>query len=98
MLLQSFDGQRLVSTKPIILYKLNNLIQSDSYGMTRIGNAYRWIHAHLTTRPTNYSWVIKDKLAGSGIPVTYSQFLWVLAHGIKTIITVISNCSREGAP
>ncbi|PWU80677.1 MAG: protein tyrosine phosphatase [Candidatus Nitrosopolaris wilkensis] len=56
--------------------------------MTRIGNAYRRVHAHMTTRPTNYSWVIKDKLAGSGIPMTYSQFLWVLAHGIKTIITV----------
>jgi atypical dual specificity phosphatase len=42
----------------------------------------------VTTRPTRYSWVIKDKLAGSGIPMTYSQFLWVLAHGIKTIITV----------
>ncbi len=56
--------------------------------MTRIGDAYRWVQAHVTTRPTNYSWVIKDKLAGSGIPMTYSQFLWVLAHGIKTIITV----------
>ena|ERR1700680_2472208 len=42
----------------------------------------------MATRPTKYSWVIKDKLAGSGIPMTYSQFLWVLAHGIKTIITV----------
>ena len=56
--------------------------------MTRIGDAYRWVQAHVTTRPTNYSWVIKDKLAGSGIPMTHSQFLWVLAHGIKTIITV----------
>jgi atypical dual specificity phosphatase len=56
--------------------------------MTRIGDAYRWVQAHVTTSPTNYSWVIKDKLAGSGIPMTYSQFLWVLAHGIKTIITV----------
>ncbi|HET7147370.1 MAG TPA: dual specificity protein phosphatase family protein [Candidatus Nitrosopolaris sp.] len=56
--------------------------------MTRIGNAYRWVHSHLATRPTNYSWVIKDMLAGSGIPRTYSQFRWVLEHGIATIITV----------
>jgi atypical dual specificity phosphatase len=56
--------------------------------MTTIGDAYRWVQAHVTTRPTNYSWVIKDKLAGSGIPLTYPQFLWVLAHGITTIITV----------
>lgn len=56
--------------------------------MTRIGSAYRWIHGRVTSRPTNYSWVIKDELAGSGMPMTYSEFLWVLAHGIKTIITV----------
>ncbi|MFZ0514664.1 MAG: dual specificity protein phosphatase family protein [Candidatus Nitrosopolaris sp.] len=56
--------------------------------MTRIGNAYRWIHGHMANRPTNYSWVIKDELAGSGMPITYSQFLWVLTQGIKTIITV----------
>lgn len=59
--------------------------------MTRIGNAYRWIHGRMTSRPTNYSWVIKDELAGSGMPMTYSQFLGVLANRIKTIITV-----REG--
>ena len=41
--------------------------------MTRIGDAYRWVQAHVTTRPTNYSWVIKDKLAGSGIPITVRE-------------------------
>lgn len=56
--------------------------------MTVIGNTYRWIHGRIANKPTNYSWVIKDQLAGSGIPITYSQFLWVLAHGIRTIITV----------
>ena len=65
-----------------------SLIYSECFAMTRIGNAYRWIHGRFTSRPTNYSWVIKDELAGSGMPMTYSQFLWVLAHGIKTIITV----------
>lgn len=56
--------------------------------MTVIGNTYRWIHGRIANKPTNYSWIIKDQLAGSGIPITYSQFLWVLAHGIRTIITV----------
>ena len=56
--------------------------------MTIVGNTYRRIHGLIAKRPTNYSWVIKDQLAGSGLPMTYSQFLWVLAHGIRTIITV----------
>jgi atypical dual specificity phosphatase len=56
--------------------------------MTKIGNAYRWIYGLMANRPTNFSWVIEGKLAGSGIPMTYSQFLWVVTHGIKTIVTV----------
>jgi atypical dual specificity phosphatase len=56
--------------------------------MTKIGNAYRWIYGRMINRPTNFSWVIKDKLAGSGMPMTYSQYLWVVAHGIKTIVTI----------
>jgi atypical dual specificity phosphatase len=59
--------------------------------MTILGNNYRWIHAYVTRRPTNFSWVIKDKLAGSGRPLTYRQFLWLVAQGIGSIITV-----REG--
>ena len=56
--------------------------------MTKIGNAYRWIYGRMANRPTNFSWVIEAKLAGSGIPMTYSQFLWVVTHAIKTIVTV----------
>jgi atypical dual specificity phosphatase len=56
--------------------------------MTKIGNTYRWIYGRVVNRPTNFSWVIKEKLAGSGMPMTYSQFAWVVTHGIKTIVTV----------
>lgn len=56
--------------------------------MTKIGNAYRWIYGRMVNRPTNFSWVIKDKLAGSGMPMNYSQFLWVTTHGVKAIVTV----------
>jgi atypical dual specificity phosphatase len=42
----------------------------------------------MISRPTNFSWVIEDKLAGSGMPMTYSQYLWVVTHGIKTIVTI----------
>jgi atypical dual specificity phosphatase len=56
--------------------------------MTKIGNAYRWIYGHMVNRPTNFSWVIEGKLAGSGMPMNYSQFLWVMTHGVKAIVTV----------
>ncbi|MGA7044273.1 MAG: dual specificity protein phosphatase 23 [Nitrososphaeraceae archaeon] len=56
--------------------------------MTKIGNAYRWIYGRMVNRPTNFSWVIEDKLAGSGMPMNYSQFLWVTTHGVKAIVTV----------
>ena len=56
--------------------------------MTRIGSAYRWMYGRMADRPTNFSWIIDGKLAGSGLPVNYSQFLWLIKHGIKTIITV----------
>ena len=56
--------------------------------MTKIGNAYRWMYGRVADRPTNFSWVIDGELAGSGLPMTYSQFYWLIKHGIKTIITV----------
>ena len=56
--------------------------------MTKIGNAYRWIYGRMVNRPTNFSWVIEGKLAGSGMPMNYSQFLWVVTHGVKAIVTV----------
>lgn len=56
--------------------------------MTLVGNGFRWIHGRLASRPTNFSWIIEGKLAGSGMPVTSSQFLWVVTHGVKSIVTV----------
>jgi atypical dual specificity phosphatase len=56
--------------------------------MTKIGNAYRWMYGRVADRPTNFGWVLDGKLAGSGLPMNYSQFFWLIKHGIKTIITV----------
>ena len=56
--------------------------------MTKIGNTYRWFHGYLANRPTNFSWVIEDGLAGSGMPMTYSQFIWLIRNGIKAIVTI----------
>ena len=56
--------------------------------MTKIGNTYRWFHGYLANRPTNFSWVIEDGLAGSGMPMTYSQFIWLIRNGIKAVVTI----------
>ena len=56
--------------------------------MTRIGNTYRWFHGRFANRPTNFSWVIDKKLAGSGMPVNLPQLLWVAKNGIKSVITI----------
>ena len=39
-------------------------------------------------RPTNFSWVIEGKLAGSGLPVTEDEFEWLVDQGIRSIVTV----------
>ena len=56
--------------------------------MTKLGDAYRRFHGIISDRPTNFSWVIEGKLAGSGLPVTENEFKWVLDKGIKSIVTV----------
>ena len=56
--------------------------------MTLIGDFYRWFSSKISARPTNFSWVIKDQLAGSGLPLTFKQFQWIESEGIQTIITL----------
>ena len=56
--------------------------------MTLIGDAYRWLYSKFSSRPTNFSWVINNELAGSGLPLSFEQFKWVVNHGIGTIVTV----------
>jgi atypical dual specificity phosphatase len=56
--------------------------------LTKIGDAYRWFHGRIVERPTNFSWVIEDKLAGSGLPVTEDEFGWLLDRGVRSIVTV----------
>jgi atypical dual specificity phosphatase len=56
--------------------------------MTLIGDFYRWLYSKFSSRPTNFSWVINNDLAGSGLPLSFDQFKWLLSHGIETIVTV----------
>jgi atypical dual specificity phosphatase len=56
--------------------------------MTLIGNLFRWIHGKVSNKPTNFSWVIDNKLAGSGTPMTSEQYRWLIKKNIKSIVTV----------
>lgn len=56
--------------------------------MTFIGDLYRWISSKISASPTNFSWVIKDELAGSGLPINFKQFEWLIKNGISTIVTL----------
>ena len=37
--------------------------------MSKAGDIYRKIHGKITKRPTNFSWIIDGKLAGTGRPI-----------------------------
>jgi len=56
--------------------------------MSKPGNLWRKIHGKVTRRPTNFSWLIDDKLAGSGMPTSASELDWVLKQGVRSIITM----------
>ena len=56
--------------------------------MTLIGNLFRWIHGKVSNKPTNFSWVIDNKLAGSGTPMTSEQYRWLIKNNIKSIVTI----------
>lgn len=56
--------------------------------MTKIGEIYRRVHGRFVERPTNFSWVIPQKLAGSGLPSSFDQLTWLASNGVKSLITV----------
>lgn len=56
--------------------------------MSKPGNLWRKIHGKITKRPTNFSWLLNDKLAGSGMPTTLEEINWVKAQGVKSIVTM----------
>ena len=59
--------------------------------MSKPGNVWRKIHGKITRRPTNFSWLIGESLAGSGLPTSSEEFDWVLKQGISSIVTMTEN-------
>ena len=56
--------------------------------MTKVGEIYRQIHGKLVDHPTNFSWILKNQLAGSGLPSSYKHLQWLVKNGIRTIVTI----------
>ena len=55
--------------------------------MSRPGNIWRRVHGHITGRPTNFSWIISNTVAGSGLPTTLEEFNWLRDQGIRAIVS-----------
>lgn len=56
--------------------------------MALTGDIYRWFYGRLFKRPSNFNWVISNKLAASGLIKTHKEFEWVLKQGVKSIVTI----------
>lgn len=56
--------------------------------MSKPGNAWRKIRGRITKKPTNFSWVIDEKFAGSGIPMSRPEFDWLREQDISAVITM----------
>jgi atypical dual specificity phosphatase len=62
--------------------------------MSKPGNLWRKIHGRIAKRPTNFSWLLKDMLAGSGMPTSYEEINWITKQGVRSIVTM----TEEGLP
>ena len=56
--------------------------------MTIYGDVWRKVHGTVTGRPDKFSWIIENKLAGSGIPTSIDEVQWIIEQGIKSIVTI----------
>ena len=63
--------------------------------MSKPGNLWRKVHGKITKKPTNFSWLIEGKLAGSGMPTSFDEFDWLLNQGVKSIVTMTENSLPE---
>ncbi len=62
--------------------------------MSKPGNLWRKIHGRVVKRPTNFSWLLQGKLAGSGMPTSYEEINWITKQGVRSIVTM----TEQGLP
>ena len=63
--------------------------------MSKPGNFWRKVHGKITKKPTNFSWLINEKIAGCGMPTTQDEINWILKQGVKSIVTMTENALPE---
>jgi atypical dual specificity phosphatase len=63
--------------------------------LSKPGNLWRRIHGKITKKPTNFGWLINNKLAGSGMPTSIAELDWIRKQGVKSIITMTENSLPE---
>ena len=63
--------------------------------MSKPGNLWRKVHGKITKKPTNFGWLINNKLAGSGMPTSSSELEWVQKQGIRSIVTMTEEALPE---
>ena len=63
--------------------------------MSKPGNIWRKVHGKIAKKPTNFSWLIDNKLAGSGMPTSVSEIDWILKQGVRSVITMTENSLPE---
>jgi atypical dual specificity phosphatase len=59
--------------------------------LSKPGNLWRRVHGKITKKPTNFGWLIDNKLAGSGMPTSLAELGWIRKQGVKSIITMTEN-------
>ena len=64
--------------------------------MSKPGNAWRRVRGAVTGKPSNFSWVVEDGLAGSGKPFSREEFDWVRGQDVECIITMTEEALPEG--
>ena len=53
-----------------------------------IGDIYRKLYGLLFSKPTNFKWLLENKVAGSGFINSKSELDYLINQGISAILTL----------
>jgi atypical dual specificity phosphatase len=56
--------------------------------MSTVGNVYRRLYGKAFSKPTNFGWIIKNEIAGSGMPFTVKEVESYISEGIGSVLSL----------
>jgi len=56
--------------------------------MSTVGNIYRRLYGRTFSKPTNFSWVIENEIAGSGMPFAAKEVEFYVSEGIGSVLSL----------